>query len=62
MTAHEVMQEITKTKKWYLPHYKQQTASMIVKRFYAGTLGHETLIKLFNTYGYTLESRWIKGK
>ena len=54
MTAHETMDEITKEKKWYVGKYKQQTASAIVKRFYAGTLGFTTLTKFFNDFGYEL--------
>lgn len=60
MTEKEVFLEITKERKWYVPHYTQQNASIMIKRFKSGKLSFKTLNELFNTYGYKLESKWIK--
>lgn len=55
MTTLEVIEDLTATPKWYIPHYSQQLASYIVKAIKNGTAKPSTIKKLFNRYGYVGE-------
>jgi hypothetical protein len=56
MTKQEVYKQLTSTKKWYMPHLKQQAASAFQARFENGTASEETTIKVFSLFGYVVET------
>jgi len=63
MTAYEVFNEITSEPKWYSGYTTAQNASNIKRKFLNGRLSYETLVKMFNHYGYDLTpGSWSKNR
>jgi len=61
MTEEEVFIEITQRPKWYAGYISAQSATNLKRRFKTGNVRAETLVKMFNHFGYKLNKEWSRN-
>lgn len=60
MTDKEVFKEITSKPKWYAGYISPQSATNLKARFNDGKVRLDTLVGMFEHFGYKLEKEWQK--